>query len=63
MEKRMTDEEARRIGEKTWLNFYNQVLFDHGALSEDQYIRMKRKIETRKASSAGSLPVRIIADR
>lgn len=57
VEKRMTDEEARRIGEKIWLNFYNQVLFDRGVISEDQYIRMKRRIETQKAFSIPSLRV------
>lgn len=54
MDKRITDEEARRIGEKTWLNFYNQVLFEQGVIPEGQFIRMKRRIETRTVPSTPS---------
>ena len=51
VKKSMTDEEARGIGEKTWLHFYNRVLMERGIITEDQYFRMKRRIETSKLSS------------
>lgn len=51
VDKRMTEEEARRIGERTWLHFYNQILMDQGIITEDQYIRMQMRIVNRKTSS------------
>lgn len=47
VEKRMTAEEARRIGERTWLQFFNQVLMDRGIITEDQYVRMQMRIASR----------------
>lgn len=47
VEKRMTAEEARRIGERAWLQFYNQVLMDQGVITEDQYVRMQMRIASR----------------
>lgn len=47
VEKRMTAEEARRIGERTWLQFFNQVLMDQGVITEDQYVRMQMRIASR----------------
>lgn len=47
VEKRMTAEEARRIGERAWLQFFNQVLVDRGIITEDQYVRMQMRIASR----------------
>lgn len=47
VEKRMTAEEARRIGERAWLQFFNQVLVDRGIITEDQYVRMQMRIANR----------------
>lgn len=51
MKKGMTAEEARRIGEKTWLHFYNQVLHNQGLISDEQFIRMKNRIDIQRFSA------------
>lgn len=42
----MTKEQHRRIiAEELWLRYFNDVLFDKGLISKDEYLRMIRRIQ------------------
>ena len=50
MEKVLFDEEnKKRFAEDAWLNYFNRYLFENGAISEKEYIKMTERIANRKA--------------
>lgn len=43
------EERERRFAEDAWLNYFNQYLWENGAISESEYKKMTEKIVMRKA--------------
>lgn len=43
----------RIIGEQIWLHYYNQALFERGAITEDERNRMASRINARNGLSDG----------
>lgn len=43
------EERERRFAEDVWLNYFNQYLWENGAISESEYKKMTEKIVMRKA--------------
>jgi len=41
----------RNVVEKMWLNYYNNVLFEKGLITETQHRKMKVSISSRKPSA------------
>ena len=41
----------RNVVEKMWLNYYNNVLFEKGLITETQHRKMKLSISSRKPSA------------
>ena len=49
MEKTLTGAELeQQFVETAWLNYFNQYLWDHGCITEKEYLTMAAKITSRK---------------
>ena len=49
MEKALTGaEKEQQFVETAWLNYFNQYLWEHGSITEKEYLRMAAKIASRK---------------
>ena len=48
MKKNLTDAEREKIekqfAEEAWLNYFNRYLFEHGTISQKEYMKMTEKI-------------------
>lgn len=42
------EERERRMAEDTWLNYFNQYLWEYGTISETEYKKMTEKIAMRR---------------
>ena len=45
-------QQKKNIAEQTWLNYFNQTLFEKGLITESERNRMKNLISNRTPSSA-----------
>ena len=49
MERTLTGaEKEQQFVETAWLNYFNQYLWEHGSITEKEYLRMAAKIASRK---------------
>ena len=46
----MSERKKQSILEKLWLTYYNDTLYHHGVITQDEYNRMRVKIKTRAGS-------------
>ncbi len=49
----MSEGKKQSILEQLWLTYYNDTLYDQGVISEEEWSRMRVKINTRGFASAG----------
>ena len=57
------EQRKKAYAEQAWLNYYNQVLFDAGLISESERNRMRNKISALTPSTAGKFDFRIRTSR
>ena len=57
------EQRKKAYAEQTWLNYYNQVLFEAGLISELERNRMRNKISALTPSTAGKFDFRIRTSR
>lgn len=50
-------DQKRTIAEQIWLQYYNQVLFERGMITEDEHNRMANRINARN-NMAGSKQIK-----
>ena len=51
------NDQKRTIAEQIWLQYYNQVLFERGMITEEEHNRMANRINARN-SMAGSRQIK-----
>ena len=57
------EQRKKAYAEQAWLNYYNQVLFEAGLISESERNRMRNKISALTPSAAGKFDFRIRTSR
>ena len=57
------EQRKKAYAEQAWLNYYNQVLFDAGLISESERNRMRNKISALTPSTVGKFDFRIRTSR
>ena len=53
----------KAYAEQAWLNYYNQMLFEAGLITESERNRMRNKISALMPSTAGKFDFRIRTSR
>ena len=57
------EQQKKAHAERVWLNYYNQVLFEAGLITESERNRMRNKINALTPFAAGKFDFRIRASR